>query len=81
MSEEDPRWAVADRLSDRIVDVVNGELALMRAAHAIDGKQLLAGQLLALLATFGTMPDVKPMVLAMLEVVARAALEQLQVGG
>ncbi len=39
-------WATADRLSDRIVDLVNEELATMREAGSIDPEDLFAGQTL-----------------------------------
>ncbi len=56
-------WTGADRLSDEIVHAVNAELIAMRnmqacgVANAIDGRQLLGGQLLALIATLRTMPQ------------------------
>lgn len=60
MSEQDKRWDAADRISDRIVDIVNEELDTMRKAESIDPLGLLAGQLLALLALVRTAPAIHP---------------------
>lgn len=49
-------WSTADRISDGIVDLINGELDAMKDAGKIEPTQLLAGQLLGLMATFSTMP-------------------------
>jgi len=46
----------ADRISGRIVEVLNSELALMKQASTIDGLSLLAGHLLAFKALRMTMP-------------------------
>jgi hypothetical protein len=53
-------WADADRISDVIVDVVNAELARMRAAGTMNPEQLLAGVFLGCMALFQTMPAKKP---------------------
>jgi len=41
------KWEIADRISDRIVDVINDELRQMKERNDIQPLQLLAGQLLA----------------------------------
>lgn len=51
---------MADRLSDRIVDAVNVELAAMGGREQMDPLQILAGQLLGLRATARTFPPVVP---------------------
>src|SRR5262245_29013401 len=56
----DPLWAVADRISDQITDILNAELIVMREQGRIDPIQLFAGQCLALFAFERTMPRVKP---------------------
>lgn len=68
------QWAVADRISDRIVNVINDEWEAMRLAGRLDPLQLLAGQLLALLALARTMPSTQP---REVEVVMTAATDCL----
>jgi hypothetical protein len=46
-------WDQADRISDRIVDVINDELKRPGGNHPV---QIVAGQLLALCALATTMP-------------------------
>ena len=73
-------WMIADSLSDRIVDLVNEELAAMRGQNRVDGLQLLAGQLCALMALFGTMPaqpSIQPEALGALRTAVRQVLEEL----
>ncbi len=41
-------WTIANRVSDRIVDVINDELETMRKTNKVQARQLLVGQLLAL---------------------------------
>jgi hypothetical protein len=51
-------WEIADRVSDGIVDLVNAELEDMKQSTGhMKPLQILAGQLLALMATFNTMPE------------------------
>ncbi len=72
------RWDVADRLSDRIVDLVNEELATMRRAGTIEPREILAGQLLGLLAFIRTAPRfVQPPTFQDLERAARACLNDM----
>jgi hypothetical protein len=52
----DKAFVVADRISDRIVAILNEELAHMLTEGRLDPWQLFAGQLLGLLATLATMP-------------------------
>lgn len=68
---QNARWAVADRISDAIVDLINAELKAMRDEDRVDGLQLLAGQLLAFCALHRTMPAVMPKTLK----VARDAIQ------
>ena len=73
-------WTIADSLSDRIVDLVNEELAAMRRQNRVDGLQLLAGQLCALMALFSTMPaqpSIQPEALGALQTAVRQVLEEL----
>lgn len=49
-------WDTADRISDVIVDTINKELVAMQDSDKMDVMQLLAGQLLGLMASFKTMP-------------------------
>lgn len=49
-------WSTADRISDRIVDLVNAEINQMKAADHFEPFQIFAGQMLALMALFQTMP-------------------------
>lgn len=51
------KWRTADRISDRIVDIINGELEVMRCTDDVQPIQLFAGQLLALLSMMMTMPN------------------------
>ncbi len=67
----------ADRISDRIVDILNDELVSMKIAEKIDGLTLLAGQLLALKGLRNTMPVPLPAELARLYSYVDAVLEQL----
>lgn len=53
-------WTIADGISDEIVNIVNRRLAEMQKAGRIQPFQLLAGQLLALMALFSTMPPSNP---------------------
>jgi hypothetical protein len=55
-----PDFEIADRISDRIVDVLNDELGKMRASGDMRATQLLAGQLLAFCALEQTMPPDAP---------------------
>lgn len=57
MSDRD--WSIADRVSERIVAILNDELRQMRARSNVDSLQLLVGQLLAFYA-LGKMPAPKP---------------------
>lgn len=57
---ETNNWAIADRISDCIVETVNGELEQMKKQKNIQPLQLLAGQLLAFKALESTMPLVRP---------------------
>jgi hypothetical protein len=50
------QWAIADRISDRIVEIINDELHRMRTRDKIEPLQLIAGQLLAFCALERTMP-------------------------
>lgn len=51
------KWRTADRISDRIVDVINSELEVMRRTDDVQPIQLFAGQLLAILSLMMTMPN------------------------
>ncbi len=53
-------WTIADRISDKIVNVINDELDAMRQRDAIEPLQLLAGELLALHALAQTVPAGAP---------------------
>jgi hypothetical protein len=53
-------WEVAERISDRIVELVNKELDAMKAANRIEPLQLLAGQFLAIMALSGTIAPSVP---------------------
>lgn len=70
-------WSAADRISDEIVAAVNRELASYRgtAEHPL---QILAGQLLALLALSRTMPDERPASLERLLDAAQTVLNELR---
>lgn len=72
IAEATPGWEVADGLSDRIVREVNASLDAMRAAGNVDGLQLLAGQLLALLSLGETMKHIEPMPPALRDVMQAA---------
>jgi hypothetical protein len=49
-------WTIANRVSDRIVDVINDELETMRKTNKVQARQLLVGQLLALRSLEKSMP-------------------------
>ena len=49
-------WATADRVSDRITDVLSSELDEMRRTDTVEALLLLAGLLLALLNFLNTAP-------------------------
>jgi hypothetical protein len=71
-------WRYADRLSDRIVDLVNEELARMRDAGTVAPLQIFAGQLLALLAVMRTTNGLpRPASFQALERVARWCLQSM----
>ncbi len=74
---DDGTWDVADRISDQIVDIVNIETAFMIGRGRLDGTQLLAGQLLALLSLGQTMPDKKPAELIAVLKAAKVCLKSL----
>ena len=67
----------ADRISDRIVDILNDELVSMKIAERVDGLTLLAGQLLALKGLQNTMPVPLPAEIALLYSYIDAVLGQL----
>lgn len=57
----DPKkWAVADGISDRLVDMLNAELDRMRAAKNVQPLQIFAGMMMGMLAYMRTAP-VRPM--------------------
>ncbi len=71
-------WQTADRISDRIVNLVNEELAAMRTTDTVNVSEVLAGQLLALLALVSTAPPfAQPSSFQAVERAARACLEEL----
>jgi hypothetical protein len=83
-SELDEKWAIANRISDRIVGVINDELDLMRKANDVRPLQLLAGQLLAFCALEATLPVTRsfryvarPMVLVEVEAAIHDCLRSL----
>ena len=49
-------WDIADRISDKIVALINEEIDQMARDNIKDPVQILAGQLLALLAVMKTWP-------------------------
>ena len=49
---------IADRISDRMVAVINSELALMREHDCVDFATLLAGQCLGMLAMLRQGPEI-----------------------
>jgi hypothetical protein len=69
---------IADRISDRIIEVVNSELASMRAANDIRPSTLFAGQLLGLLGYLQSSPqENRPESLIALEFAARTCLREI----
>lgn len=74
-------WAAADELSDKIVEAVNAELVRMRAAGQVQALQILAGQLLALMALERTMPPDRPASAGRLFAAVREVLDELQQRG
>ena len=56
------KWIIADRISDRIVVIVDDELEEMKGKENIEPLQLFAGQLLAFKTLERTMPVIRPKV-------------------
>jgi hypothetical protein len=75
-----PDFEIADRISDRIVDVLNDEIGKMRASGDMRATQLLAGQLLAFCALEQTMPpwEQNPGALRLLRAAVHTCLESLE---
>jgi hypothetical protein len=73
MTSKAEEWALADRISDRIVNMMNEE----RLHPDFSPVQALAGQLLALLAMLSTAPMVKPLSLGLVEEAVGACLHDL----
>ena len=67
----------ADRISDRIVDFLTAELAIMKREGTVDGTVLLAGQLLAFKALKMTMPEPLPDELSRLDAAVDEVLKVL----
>lgn len=73
-------WETADRISDRIVDIVRDELEKMEKASQIQPTQLIVGQCLAMMALFRTVPwDHAPPSLLMVRVAIIRLLRELKV--
>lgn len=74
MPKQDWDSTTADRVSDRIVALVNAEVEAMRQAGTVDPLSIFAGQLLGFLATLSTAPPTRPSSFVQLELAARACL-------
>ena len=75
MAEE---WAIANRLSDRIVALANEELKAMRDQDHVQVFQVLGGQLLALLALLQTAPEGAPASFVLLNAAAMECLNEIR---
>jgi hypothetical protein len=71
-------WAVAYRLADAIIAVMNAEFAKMNAAGEIDALQLLAGHLISTVAVGKSMEtDVTPPAVKRVFAAAQECLEEM----
>jgi hypothetical protein len=70
-------WNTADRISDRIVDMLKEEIGQMRQDGELQPLQILAGQVLALLSTLQSAPPVMPPSLVALEESATTFLKEM----
>lgn len=79
MAKDAHEWDIADRISDAIVNTINEELTDMKSRDELDVMQLLAGQLLGLMATFKTMPPITihPTTIVALQSATRLALHTI----
>jgi hypothetical protein len=71
-------FEAAERISERIVDIITGELQTMKREDRIDTNQLVAGQLLAFLNLLKTAPSTKPTSVSIVELAIRVCLDDMK---